>query len=253
MLENWSGLIWLVATLVPFILVQRWLHRELQGVFLLLTRNPAVALILFQIVFLPGVVLHELSHFITAKLLRVRTGRFSIMPELMDNGLLRMGFVEIARTDFIRDSLIGAAPLITGGLAIGALGAYKLGVLPLMAFINQQNLPGMFDALWRLPNQPDFWLWFYLAFVISSMMMPSASDRTGWPILLLVVGLLIGVALVVGLGPWLSANFAPGFNTVLNSIALVFGVSLVVHFSIALPLAVIRRILSRLTGLNIGE
>jgi hypothetical protein len=31
------------------------------------------------VVFFPGVLLHEGSHFITAKLLQVRTGRFSII------------------------------------------------------------------------------------------------------------------------------------------------------------------------------
>jgi hypothetical protein len=247
---QWDGLLWLILTLVPFILVQRWLHRELQGVFLLTTRHPTAAILLFQVVFLPGVFLHEMSHFVTAKLLRVRTGRFSLLPQLMGNGLLRMGFVEIGQTDYLRDSLIGAAPLISGGLAVGALGIYKLGVLPLMEYLQQQNLPGLFDALWSLPKQPDFWLWFYLAFVVSSMMMPSASDRSRWSVLVLVVAVLAGLAFLAGLGPWLAQHFAPGLNSTLNSIALVFGISLVVHFILAVPLMLIRKLLSRITGLT---
>ena len=70
-----DGLVWLVVCLAPFLLVQRWLHRDIQAVFLLLTRRPELTIGLFSLLFFPGVLLHETSHFLMAVLLRVRTGR----------------------------------------------------------------------------------------------------------------------------------------------------------------------------------
>jgi hypothetical protein len=41
---------------------------------LILTRDSRVTMAIFAMLFLPGVFLHELSHFVMAKILRVRTG-----------------------------------------------------------------------------------------------------------------------------------------------------------------------------------
>ena len=64
-----EGLLWLLAALGIFIFLQRALHREIQAFFLILTRSVGVTQVLFAIIFFPGVLLHELSHFLSAKLL----------------------------------------------------------------------------------------------------------------------------------------------------------------------------------------
>ena len=51
---------------------------------------------IFSILFLPGVFLHEFSHFVMAKILRVRTGKFSIFPQSLPDGRLQLGYVETA-------------------------------------------------------------------------------------------------------------------------------------------------------------
>ena len=109
-----SGLFWFILMLVPLILLQRLLHREIQAVFLILTRDSRVTMAIFAMLFLPGVFLHELSHFVMAKILRVRTGKFSLFPQSLPDGRLQLGYVETSRSDIVRDSLIGAAPLIVG-------------------------------------------------------------------------------------------------------------------------------------------
>ena len=113
-----SGLFWFVAMLVPLIFLQRLLHREIQSVFLILTRDARITMGIFSLIFLPGVFLHESSHFVVAKILRVPTGRFSIFPQSLPDGRLQLGYVETARADIIRDSLIGAAPLIIGTVSV---------------------------------------------------------------------------------------------------------------------------------------
>jgi hypothetical protein len=229
-----SGLWWLLACFLPFILVQRWLHREVQGIFLLITRRPAVALGLFSLLFFPGVLLHEVSHFVAAKLLRVRTGRFSVMPKVLPDGKLRMGYVETAPSDTLRDALIGAAPLVTASLIIAYLGAYRLGLSPL-ATMWRSGIGNVSQRWLALPRLPDFWLWFYIAFSISSTMLPSASDRRAWLPIVTGVLILVVLALIFGAGPWIVANLTPLVNRALRSLAMVFGISLVLHAVLLVP------------------
>jgi len=247
-----NGLFLLVACLIPFLLVQRWLHREIQAVFLLLTRRPTISMGLFSLLFFPGVLLHEASHFVMARLMGVRTAGFSLLPQVLPNGQLRLGYVETAQADWVRDALIGMAPLITGGILIAVLGTYQLGLIPLAGYIEQGNWNVLRQALAGLPDQPDFWLWFYLAFAVSSMMMPSASDRRAWLPVAVTIVILFALAALAGAGPWLLANLAPLLNQAFYAIGLVFGVSLLLHFLLVIPVSLLRVLLNHLTGLTVG-
>jgi hypothetical protein len=127
--EPYSGLIFFILSLLVYLVVQRRLHREIQGVFLLLTRNPSLALGLFALLFFPGVLIHETSHWITAKVLGVRTGKLSLIPQLQPDGTLRLGYVEADPADILRETLIGAAPFISGILAVGWIAVTRLNIL----------------------------------------------------------------------------------------------------------------------------
>jgi hypothetical protein len=250
-LARWNGLVWLLVLIGPLLFVQRRLHFELQAVFLLLTRRPGLALGLFSLLFLPGVLLHETSHYLMARLLGVRTGRFSLMPQLLPTGKLQLGFVETQQSDFLRDALIGLAPLLTGGLLITFLGLDRLGLGPLGAAFGAVDWPEFWRLLRALPSQPDFWLWFYLAFAISTTMLPSDSDRRAWlPVGLVLLG-LIGVSLLAGAGPWLLENVAPWFNRGLRALSAVFGISLGIHLVLWLPLRLLRELICKMTGMKL--
>ncbi len=254
--QTWSylqGLGWLLLTLGPLLFFQRRLHREFQIVLLLLTRHPTVALGVFALLFFPGVMLHELSHFIMAQLLMVKTGRFSLIPKLMPDGQLRLGYVETMPTDWMRDSLIGAAPLFSGMAAVIFLGNSRLGLVPLVNWLSQNNWEAFWQGLILLPQQTDFWLWFYLAFAISSTMLPSASDRRAWLPVILIVALLVGLALLAGAGPWMLENLSAPLNRIFNLLATIFGISLAMHLALLVPLLLLRRLLASATGLTVAE
>jgi hypothetical protein len=207
---------------------------------------------IFAMLFLPGVFLHELSHFVMAKILQVRTGKFSIFPKSLPDGRLQLGYVETARSDVVRDSLIGAAPLIVGTLFIAYVTVYHLQMRPLWdAFRN-----GQLDLFWlgvrTLPQAPDFYLWFYLAFAVSSTMMPSESDRHAWLELVISIAVLFGIALLVGAGPWMLSNVAPRLSTFLSSVAVIFGLSAFVHMLLILPTLLIHKMLARVTGVDVA-
>jgi len=235
----------------PLILFQRALHKELQVVLLLLTRRVEVALVIFTILFLPGVLLHELSHYLVAVILRVRTGEFSLIPKAVGDGRLQLGYVETEQVDIIRDSLIGIAPLLTGGFFVGFAGREKLGFLSLWDAFELMDLDHILSAIQNVYTQPDFWLWFYLTFVISTTMLPSHSDRRAWFPITTIIGLLGVVGLISGLGPWMIVTLGEPLYNALRSIAVVFSISAVVHLFILGPIFGMRVFLSKITGLSV--
>lgn len=247
-----TGFLWFVLMLVPLIYLQRLLHREIQAVFLIITRNAQLTMGIFQFIFLPGVFIHEASHYVMAKILRVPTGRFSILPKPLPDGRLQLGYVETAHADIVRDSLIGAAPLIIGTLFVAYISIYQLEMRVLWDVLRD----GKFNLFWMglrtLPNVPDFYVWFYLTFAVSSTMMPSESDRHAWLELVISVGVLFSITLLIGAGPWMLDNVAPVISNFLSSVAVIFGLSSAVHILLVLPTALMHKLLTRITGVDIA-
>ena len=248
---NFDGFLWLILALGPLVILQRNLHREVQWVFLLITRRLDIAVMLFSLIFFPGVLLHEGSHYLTARLVGVRTGKFSIIPRPLDRSRLQLGYVETAHSDWIRDALIGMAPLITGGLFVAYTGVLQLKLPELAQVLWTGGVDAFSPLIDALVSRPDFWLWIYLALVVSSTMLPSESDRRAWLPLGLVLGGTLGLSLVLGAGPWLAENAALPFNRMLRAIASVFGISAFLHAALLPFVWLARRILSRLTGLDV--
>lgn len=199
----------------------------------------------------PGVFLHELSHYVMARLLGVRTGRFSLLPKVMANGNLRLGYVETAATDPLRDTLIGAAPLISGMVVVTLLGINQLGIMPLTSSLIAWDWQTLWAEAVKLPSRPDFWLWFYLAFAVSSTMLPSSADRRAWWSIGLFVGLVLILTILPGVSAWMLENVAPILDRGLRAMAIVFIASGLIHVVLIPPSWLIRIVISRVTGLRV--
>lgn len=196
-------------------------------------------------IFSPGVLLHEGSHYLAARLLGVRTGRFSIRPAVMTNGSIRMGYVETQRVDIFRNTLIGAAPLVAGGFAISLIGTILLQTS--MLFNPDTGIfPAFFSWLQVQISHPRFWIGLYLAVTISSMMVPSPSDRRDWLAFGLILASLVLVLYLVGAWGWLQGVFSPLWQRLLNALAGVFAVSLLVHALALPPVFLLRKLLEKL-------
>src|SRR5512143_2811466 len=230
-----SGLLWCILTILPLAFLQRLLHRELQACLLILSRSPEFTITLFSIIFLPGVLLHELSHYVIAVILGVQTARFSLVPQLLPNGRLQLGYVETVRSDIVRDSLIGAAPLIAGASVVAYLAVTRLDLLPLWDVLRNGQWGLLWHGLTLLPRAADFPLWFYLLFTVSSTMLPSQSDRHAWMPFGILIAVLVALAVLAGAGPWMLEHVAPSLNRFLTSAAVVFGLSAALHALLILP------------------
>ena len=248
---SFTGLLWFIIILLPLVILQRLLHREMQAVLLIVTRNPQLTIGLFSFLFFPGVFLHELSHFVMAKILRVQTGNFSLIPTSLPNGRLQMGYVETAPTDIVRDSLVGLAPLIAGSLFIAYAGLNRLGLSTLLAVLANRQIELFWMGLKLLPQVKDFYLWFYLAFAVSSTMMPSESDRHAWLPLGLWTGVLLALAILAGAGTWMLENITPLLNDFFGAVATLFGLSAALHIVLLLPTMLLHRIATRVTGMDV--
>lgn len=194
---DWNSVFWLIVILLVLLLLNRWITAHVQGVGLLLSNNQSVAIWLYFFLFLPGIFLHELSHYVMALLLRVNVGNFSLWPQKKGKELV-LGSVQVRGVGPLRHSLVGAAPLLFGSLAVLIIGRF-LHFDALGSEMMRGDLTAVLDILSGSIATPDFWLWLYLLFAIANAMMPSAADRVYWLPVLLFFTAIIAVGVTMGI------------------------------------------------------
>ncbi len=174
-----------------FFILSKVLIRNLSQLFLRFTGNKNLAMRFFHFILLPGVVIHELAHLITAEVMLVRTGRLSFSPEPQDDRLV-MGSVGTTQTDPLRRATIGFAPVIIGFLFIS------------------------FSVFYFLSNRsPIYFPWnyilvFFIVFEVGNTMFSSKKDLEGTIQLLFVIVLIVFACYFVGfrLPDWISTYFS---------------------------------------------
>lgn len=168
--------------LVVLLLFSRIIPTLLTQIFYFFTRSHRAAIYLLSVIVLPGTLVHEMAHLLTAGGSLVRVGEISLMPELKENGV-KLGHVEIEQTDFIRRALIGFAPVFFG-LAILVGGVW---------FAN--------DRFFQYGNYP-VWLLLvllYLSVVIGNTMFSSRKDLEGTLGFVVLVISILGAMYLLGL------------------------------------------------------
>jgi len=137
------------------------LIRAISRIIYLLTRSEKLVIYILSVIFLPGTLIHELAHAISAGVMFVHVGTIELMPQITERGV-KLGSVEIAKTDAIRRSLIGVAPVIVGLIFI------ITSLYLLTARYSLQDLP--------------IWAWIaalYILLVVSNTMFSSRKDIEG--------------------------------------------------------------------------
>jgi hypothetical protein len=228
MFGPWTPFVALAATLLPLLWVKRWITRLLQELSIRWVGDPDVALIVYFVIVLPGVVVHELSHWLMAKVLGVRVRKLSIGPVRTGRSRrVSLGSVRVGKVDPVRASLIGLAPLLGGMAVILVIGNLVLGISELAETMAGQGSDGILAGLEQLVHVPDFWLWLYLIFAISNAMLPSESDMaTVRPVLLFLGGVAVVYLVIAGV-PTISPEIVQVVNAIAGYLASAFGLTLI--------------------------
>lgn len=144
-------------------------------------KSKKIATYIYSVLFLPGTIVHELSHLFVAVLLLVPVGKISILPKVKD-GKIVLGSVEVYKTDPIRQFFVSTAPFIIGTLLI----------LVSLKFIAANRM--LFTTL-------DYFVAAYIIFEISNSMFLSKSDFKGALELSLLILIIYLILYILGLQP----------------------------------------------------
>lgn len=148
-------------------LLSRAVTRTISGTLYRITGNKTLSIGLYSLIFLPGTLIHEMSHFLVATILFVRTGQIRLFPHIIDNEI-RLGSVAIGGTDPIRRLLIGIAPVIIGIILI---------LTSVFYLASNINLRLPFQITWSTLIQVLILL--YILFAIGNTMFASKKDMEG--------------------------------------------------------------------------
>lgn len=123
-----------------------------------ITQSHKISVQVLAFLFFPGVIIHELSHWLVASILFVPTGEIDFLPQVYGDSV-KLGSVQVAKTDPIRRLFIGIAPSF--------LGLFVL--LSVYWFLSPTFLPITWKTI----------LFFYSIFEIGNTMFSSRKDIEG--------------------------------------------------------------------------
>lgn len=190
-------LILLFFLLVLLFIISRKTANYIYFIFFLLTNSQKLSIAIVSLILLPGTIVHELSHFLLASILRVPTGELSVIPTIDEkNGQVKAGRLEIGKVDPFRHALVGLAPLVVGILLI-----YVIGKIFFSSYI-----------------QPITFIGIYLLFIVSATMFSSNKDMESLKIALPVTCLIILSLYFIGLRISLTANLIVRIGSILKEL-----------------------------------
>lgn len=213
-----------------------WVSRRLSFYFLslayLLLPRAEAAQALYAVFILPGTLMHELSHWLAAKMVGVRTGKINLLPQVKRDKSLRLGAVDVRGGSLWQHTLIGLAPLLVGSLLtiVLALRLVDMGQLRLAA--QSGSWPRLWAVIQTSLATPDLLIWLYLLFTISDAMFLSASDRAPARRMLAYLGLFVAVLYLLGALPRAGELLAESLPALLGVYAYGLGVALFVHLAL---------------------
>lgn len=188
----------LTITLLGLAWCSRQISLRIQTVIYYATHSVELPTVVLFLIFMPGVFIHESAHWLTAKLLGLKTGKFRVWPQRRGNSI-GMGSVSVQQGGAWRDSLVGMSPLVVGSVIVGLISHRVFGAYTLAEAVTAGDWRGAAVSFREALQTTDGAVWAYLLFVIANAMMPSPSDRE--PLLPVLLYVLAAAALyfVIGL------------------------------------------------------
>lgn len=206
MFDNTLLIVFTFAFVYILAVFRKQLVFEIQSFSLLLFNSAKPGIVLYAIFMLPGTIIHELSHWLVAEILRVPTGEIQILPDykILTEQEKRLGSVATAKTDPVRGFLIGMAPLITGTTLLIVLSL-------------------LLESVWHGGRQTlQIISLVYGLIVLGNSMLISKSDRRYWPFMagLIILGEFTWVKSGFSLSQSVKDFFSRSFQSVNNALLL---------------------------------
>ncbi len=114
-------LLFVIFSLVVLLLTKKKMISDFSRLIHNIGGSQHSAVITWSIIFLPGTITHEISHFLVAAITGARTGKIDILPEYLesephDEGSVRvaLGSVQTQKLNPLQGFLVGVAPFISG-------------------------------------------------------------------------------------------------------------------------------------------
>lgn len=149
----------------------------IQEIVYLITGSDKLAMVVLFLIYLPGILIHEGSHWLIARILGLKTSNFRVWPKFTRNAI-GLGSVTVSSGGALWDSLVGLAPLLVGSALIVLIGEQVFDTDTVsFSWRTGKLLDGLTFMVDGLAHKPDSLWWSYLLFAIANAMMPSASDR----------------------------------------------------------------------------
>lgn len=166
-----------VIELFLVFLFSRSLTHSLAKLFYCVSKSKRFTFNVLAIIFLPGTIVHEMAHFLSAGMMGVHVGEIDVLPSIEDDGV-RFGMVKVNQTDIFRQSVIGIAPVILGlGVIFTIFWLFQTGTLT-------------FNALWQEI------LIIYIIFSITNTMFSSKKDMEEATGFFVAIFLILAICLI---------------------------------------------------------
>lgn len=207
-----------------FLLSQKIQTSVFNNVFIL-TKSKKLSIGILIVLLLPGTIIHELSHFLMATILRVQTGELTVFPAI-ENDEVKAGKLFLGQTDPFRLTIIGLAPILIGLFLIYIL--CKLFIPDFSYLITHNSQPTTSIMSFVIC---------YLLFVISITMFSSKKDLQGLIISLPIVVLIFGGLYFAGVRVFLENNLLWKIEAFMSNLNFYLLLTVIIDLSIFLLLS----------------
>lgn len=107
--------LYVILSFLALLLTKKKMTLDLNRLIHRLGGSQHSSIIIWSLIFLPGTIVHEVSHFLVAALTGARTGKIEIFPEyLEDERHVALGSVQTQKLNPIQGFLVGIAPFVSG-------------------------------------------------------------------------------------------------------------------------------------------
>lgn len=221
----------ILVSLLFLFFTQRIMGKQLSRLIHRLGGNHNAVIWFWSAIFIPGTLIHEVSHFLAAAATGAHTGNIEVFPEFIDDELkpgesrsVRLGSVQVAKMNPVQGFIVGLAPFITGSA--------------LLVWLSTMIAP-----TYQTGEYLKLALLTYAFFAIANSFFPSWSDlKQALPLMVIVI---FGLVIAGYYGLRLSLDPNSKVLLILETLIDSFLISAGVNLFIIVVLGVVNRIFSK--------